>query len=143
MNETNKENIENTNESATTYDRSSADTLNDIGNGSAILSDGSNAEATGTAIGSIDGSLSDDWTIYDNQLSNSISDSNILSVTQGDAESLVQTETLSEQNLAQINSTLSSLNVTLTLIFAFLLFEWTEKKLKIVTDKFTDKRRHR
>lgn len=143
MNETNKENFKNTNELTTTDNGSPTNSFNDTGNGSVNLSDGNNAETPRTTTGSVDGSPSDDRTLYSNQSSDSVSNNDIVPHLQGDAETLVQAETIFQQDLVQINSTLSSLNVTLTLILAFLLFEWTEKKLKVITDKFTDKRRHR
>lgn len=78
------------------------------------------------------------WTGSANSSMPSVSYGDIATHAEADTEVLMEIQ----ENTSQILKNVFSLASVSVLIFMFLLFEWTEKKLKVTVNRFTDKRRN-
>lgn len=107
-----------------------------VGNSNASLSEGSSGESLEPDSGAIYASPNV-WTGSTNSSVPSVSTGDISTYSEVDAETLMEIQ----KNTSEMLESVSSIASFSVLIFMFLLFEWTEKKLKVAVNRFTDKRR--
>lgn len=81
------------------------------------------------------------WTDDSGNVSDNVSSGDIDADTPTDTQELMAIQEAVAESNTQVIESLSAIHSVLILIFAFLLFEWTEKKLKVTVNRFTDKRR--
>uniref|UniRef100_UPI004055F79A hypothetical protein n=1 Tax=Acetatifactor sp. TaxID=1872090 RepID=UPI004055F79A len=82
------------------------------------------------------------WTGGADYVNYSVSGGDIVIHSEDYTQAFMEIQETNAQNTTQIIESITACNSLLVLIFAFFLFEWTEKKLKVVVNKFTNKRRH-
>ncbi len=78
------------------------------------------------------------WKDSGSAVLSSVSTGDIATYSEADTETLMEIQ----KNTSEILESVSSIASVSVLIFMFLLFEWTEKKLKVAVNRFTDKRRN-
>lgn len=136
MNENIIENLE----SVSNSDGVSVDNGDSSWNGSVVSTSGSDSQIP-ELIPSGDTGSPNVWTGDTPYVGYSASGGDASFDTPSNTETLMEIQKANAESNAQIIDNLSSINGLLVLIFAFLLFEWTEKKINVTVNRFSNKRR--